>query len=44
MIRAKSDGKRPLGIPRYKWQNNIKMDLTNKSRMAWIGFVWLSTS
>jgi hypothetical protein len=22
----KSEGKRPLGRPRHKWQNNIKMD------------------
>ena len=24
---GKSDGKRPLGIPRRRWENNIKMDL-----------------
>jgi hypothetical protein len=24
---GKSEGKRPLGIPRYRWEDNIKMDL-----------------
>jgi hypothetical protein len=23
----KPEGKRPLGIPRYRWEDNIKMDL-----------------
>jgi hypothetical protein len=30
-------GKRPLGRPRRRWVNNIKMDL----REMWIGLVWL---
>ena len=24
---GKPEGKRPLGRPRYRWENNIKMDL-----------------
>ena len=24
---GKPEGKRPLGIPRHRWENNIKMDL-----------------
>jgi hypothetical protein len=24
---GKPEGKRPLGIPRYRWEDNIKMDL-----------------
>jgi hypothetical protein len=24
---GKSEGNRPLGRPRYRWENNIKMDL-----------------
>jgi hypothetical protein len=24
---GKSDGKRPLGTPRNRWEDNIKMDL-----------------
>ena len=27
MTVGKPDGKRPLGRPRYRWENNIKMDL-----------------
>jgi hypothetical protein len=23
---GKPEGKRPLGIPRYRWEDNIKMD------------------
>jgi hypothetical protein len=35
------DGKRPLGRPRPRWENNImekKWDVE-----AWNGFVWLKT-
>jgi hypothetical protein len=35
---GKPEGKRPLGIPRHRWVDNIKMDLRG---MAWIGFIWL---
>jgi hypothetical protein len=24
---GRSEGKRPLGRPRHKWENNVKMDL-----------------
>jgi hypothetical protein len=24
---GRSEGKRPLGIPRHRWEDNIKMDL-----------------
>jgi hypothetical protein len=30
------EGKRPLGRPRRRWVDNIKMD-----GMVWIGFIWL---
>jgi hypothetical protein len=35
---GKPEGKRPLGIPRHKWENNIKMYLqeVNCSCMEWI--------
>ena len=29
---GKPDGKRPLGRPRYKWEDNIKMDLKEVGR------------
>jgi hypothetical protein len=33
---GKPEGKRPLGRPRRRWVNNIKMDL--RDRMRWYGF------
>jgi hypothetical protein len=35
---AKPEGKRPLGIPRHRWEDNIKMDLreTGWGVMDWI--------
>jgi len=35
---GKPDGKRPLGIPRRRWEDNIKMDLQKVGcgGMAWI--------
>jgi hypothetical protein len=35
------EGKRPLGIPRYRWVDNIKMDLREIrwDAMDWI--IWL---
>jgi hypothetical protein len=36
-------GKRPLGIPRRRWVDNIKMDLREIEwdGMVWIGPIWL---
>jgi hypothetical protein len=34
----KSEGKRPLGRPRRRWVNNIKMDLRE---IGWDGIVWI---
>jgi hypothetical protein len=31
---GKQEGKRPLGKPRHKWVNNIKMDLKT-DKMGW---------
>jgi hypothetical protein len=36
---GKPEGKRPLGRPRRRWVDNIKMDQRN--RMGWSGFIWL---
>jgi hypothetical protein len=35
---GKPEGKRPLGIPRRRWEDNIKMDLQEVGcgRMGWI--------
>jgi len=34
-------GKRPLGIPRRRWEDNIKMDLQEVGWGAWTGLMWL---
>jgi hypothetical protein len=35
---GKPEGKRPLGRPRRRWVDNIKMDLRE---IGWIGLIWL---
>jgi hypothetical protein len=35
----KPEGKRPLGKPRRRWEDNIKMDLQEVE--AWTGSIWL---
>jgi hypothetical protein len=32
---------RPLGKPRRRWENNIKMDHQKVEWGAWIGLIWL---
>jgi hypothetical protein len=34
----KPKGKRPLGRPRHKWKDNIRMDLT---KIGWEGMDWI---
>jgi hypothetical protein len=36
---GKPEGKRPLGIPRRRWENNIKMDLQEVGVMG-TGWSW----
>jgi hypothetical protein len=38
---GKPEGKRPLGRPRYRWEDNIKIDLQEVEcgGMAWIELV-----
>jgi hypothetical protein len=33
----KSEGVTPLGRPRRRWENNIRMVL----RLVWTGYIWL---
>jgi hypothetical protein len=35
---GKPEGKRPLGRPRCRWVNNIKMDLRE---IGWDGMAWI---
>jgi hypothetical protein len=40
---GKLEGKRPLGRPRRRWVDNIKLDLRQIGwdGMVWIGLIWL---
>jgi hypothetical protein len=38
---GKPEGKRPLGRPRRRWKDNIKMDLREVASGAWTGLIWL---
>jgi hypothetical protein len=40
---GRPEGRRPLGRPRHKWEDNIKMDLQEVEwgGMAWTGLIWL---
>jgi len=38
---GKPEGKRPLERPRYRWEDNIKMDLQERECGAWIGLISL---
>ena len=38
-----SEGKRPLGRPRLRWEDNIKMELQKWDVGVWTGSSWLMT-
>jgi hypothetical protein len=38
---GKSEGKRPLGRPRHRWEDGVRMDLREIGWGVWIGFDWL---
>jgi hypothetical protein len=40
---GKPEGKRPFGRPRHRWEDGIRMDLTEigLGGGVWIGFDWL---
>jgi hypothetical protein len=40
LLVGKSEGKRPLGRPRHRWIDNIKMDLFRDRIEFWTGLVW----
>jgi len=37
---GKPEGKRPLGTPRRRWEDNIKVDLREVRWGAWTGLIW----
>jgi hypothetical protein len=38
---GKPEGKKPLGRPRRRWVDNIKMDLREIRWYGWIGLIWV---
>jgi hypothetical protein len=38
---VKTEGRRPLGRPRRRWEDGIRMDLRGIGLGVWIGFDWL---
>jgi hypothetical protein len=38
---GKAEWKRPLGKPRRRWKDNVRMDL-KKIWWMWTGFIWLT--
>ena len=38
---GKPGGKRPMGRPRHRWEDNIKMDLQEVGCGVWTGLSWL---
>ena len=40
---GKQEGKRPLGTPTHRWDENIKMDLQVVVWGAWSELIWLGT-
>jgi len=39
----KSETHRPRGRPRYRWEDNIKINFQGIGCGAWIGLIWLKT-
>jgi hypothetical protein len=38
---GRPEGRKPLGRPRHRWEDNIKMDLREVGWGAWTGLIWL---
>ena len=41
VIVGKPEGKKPIGITRRKWDDNIKLDLQEIGCGTWTGLIWL---
>jgi hypothetical protein len=41
LLVGKQEGTRPLGRPRRRWVNNIKMDLEEMGWVVWTGLIQL---
>ena len=40
---GKPEGKRPIGRPSSRWDDNVKMDLQEVGWRAWTGLIWVRT-
>jgi hypothetical protein len=38
---GKPEEKRPLGRPRLRWDDNIKVDFRNLDGVVWTGWSWI---
>jgi len=43
VLTARTEGKRPLGRPRRRWEDNIKKIVMTSDGVAWTGLIWLRT-
>jgi hypothetical protein len=41
VLMGKPEGKRPLGRPRHRWENNMRMDRQEWAVGSWTGSSWL---
>jgi hypothetical protein len=41
VLMGKPGGKRPLGRPRHRWEDNIKMDIQEVGGVVGSGWSWL---
>jgi hypothetical protein len=41
ILMERPEGRRPLGRPMHRWEDNIKIDLQEVGWGAWTGLVWL---
>jgi hypothetical protein len=41
LLAGKPEGRRPLGRPRRRWVDNIRMIFERKDGVLWTGLVWL---
>jgi hypothetical protein len=41
LLVRKPEGRRPLGKPRRRWLDNIRMELVEVGWVMWTGLVWL---
>jgi hypothetical protein len=43
VLMGQPKGKRPLGRPRRRWEDGIRMDIRDIGWGVWIGFDWIRT-